>query len=97
MRINEKLVEIEGQRGTLQIARCLIDNGETLYCHLYDNNPMVKISNNSTAKRALNILQKHELVKKRKSQKRRAIYYKLTKKGERFAKLIMEIEKVLNE
>ena len=53
---NKKIIELEGQRGVLQILLTLQRNGEILYGKLYNNKPLVEISNNLTAKRALNLL-----------------------------------------
>ena len=98
MTINPKIKELEGQRGILQIPLVLQKNGEILYRKLYNNKPLVEISNNSTAKRALQILLKHNLiVEKNNGNKSKAIYYSLTDKGKRFAELIKEIEKILEE
>jgi DNA-binding HxlR family transcriptional regulator len=95
MPINKKIVELEGQRGTLQILLALQQNGEILYGNLYNNKSMVEISNNSTAKRALDLLQKHGLIVQRPFEGKRAIYYRLSKKGEQFARLINEMESIL--
>ncbi|MEF8879072.1 MAG: winged helix-turn-helix transcriptional regulator [Candidatus Thermoplasmatota archaeon] len=97
MCINKNIIEIEGQRGILQIILTLHENGETVSGELYNNSPKIKISNNTTAKRAIKILQKHNLVKKRISNKNRAIYYKLTHKGEEIAECIHTMEKILKE
>ena len=97
MCVNENIVEIEGQRGILQIILTLHKNGETISCNLYNNPPKIKISNNSTSRRAIKILKKHKLIQKRKSKKNRAIYYKLTDKGNKFAECIITMEKILNE
>jgi hypothetical protein len=56
MTASKKIIEIEGQRGALQIMLVLQRNGEILYGKLYNNKPLIKISNNSTAKRALELL-----------------------------------------
>ena len=93
MIVNKKIIEIEGQRGILQIILVLQRNGEILYGKLYDNKPLVEISNNSTAKRALKILLKHDLINARETKGSKARYYRLTDKGTRFASLINEMEK----
>ena len=95
--INKKIVELEGQRGILQILLALQRNGELINRNLYNNQSIVKISNNSTAKRALVILQRHGFITQRSTEKQRAIYYRLTEKGERCAQLINELEKLLDE
>ncbi len=98
MSINPKIKELEGQRGVLQIPLVLQQNGEILYSKLYNNKPLIEISNNSTAKRALQILLKYNLVMERNGENNsKAIYYKLTAKGQRFAMLIKEMEKLLEE
>lgn len=65
MSINHKIIEIEGQRGVLQIMMVLQRNGELLYGRLYNNSPLVEISNNSTAKRALEKLLRYDLIHER--------------------------------
>ncbi len=95
MPINKKIVELEGQRGTLQILLALQQNGELLYGNLYNNKSLVEISNNSTAKRALDLLLKHGLIEQRPFEGKKAIYYRLSKKGERFAQLINEMQSIL--
>jgi len=97
MTISKKLVEIEGQRGLLQIMLVLQRNGEILYGKLYNNKPLVEISNNSTAKRALELLLKHNLINERERKGRKAKYYCLSDKGVRVASLISEMEKILEE
>ncbi len=97
MCINDCIIELEGQRGILQIVLILHKNGETVSCELYNNPPKIRISNNTTAKRAIEILQKHKLIKQRISKKNRAIYYTLTEKGNKFAECIITMEKILNE
>jgi predicted transcriptional regulator len=97
MAISKKIVEIEGQRGVLQIISVLQRNGEILYGRLYDNKPLIEISNNSTAKRALHILLKYKLIYEREIKGGKARYYRLTTKGTRFANLIGEMEKILEE
>lgn len=95
MAINKKIIELEGQRGTLQIMLALQRNGEILYGNLYNNKSLVEISNNTTAKRALDLLLRHGLVIQRPMTGKKAIYYRLTKKGEQFARLISEMESLL--
>ena len=97
MTVSKKLIEIEGQRGILQIMLVLQRNGEILYGKLYNNKPLVKISNNSTAKRALALLLKHNLINERGTEGRKAKYYCLSDKGIRVANLIGKMEKVLEE
>lgn len=97
MSINHKIIEIEGQRGILQIMMVLQRNGELLYGKLYNNSPLVKISNNSTAKRALEKLLKNNLIRERVIEGGKAKYYRLTDKGKRFAILIGKMEKILEE
>lgn len=97
MCINDNIIEIEGQRGILQIVLTLHENGETVSGELYNNSPKVKISNNITAKRAIKILQKHNLIKERCHKRNKGIYYKLTQKGKKFAECILTMEKILNE
>lgn len=97
MTIDKKIIEIEGQRGILQIMLILQQNGEMLYRKLYNNRPLVEISNNSTAKRALEILLNHNLVCQRIIKGKKAIYYCLTDKGKRFAQCINNMEKILAE
>ena len=57
----KRIIELEGQRGVLQIILLLQKNRELLYGKLYNNKPHVVISNNSTAKRAINVLIKNDL------------------------------------
>jgi len=97
MTVNRKIIELEGQRGILQIVLTLQRNGEVLYANLYNNKALVEISNNTTAKRALDILLRHGLIQQRAFEGRKAIYYRLTPKGERFAKLITQMEEILEE
>ena len=97
MTISKKLIEIEGQRGMLQIMLVLQRNGEILYGKLYNNKPLVEISNNSTAKRALALLLKHDLINERETEGRKAKYYHLSDKGIRIASLLTEMEKILEE
>jgi DNA-binding HxlR family transcriptional regulator len=95
MPINRKIIELEGQRGTLQIMLALQKYGEILYGNLYNNKSLVEISNNYTAKRALDVLLRYGLVVQKPYEGKKAIYYRLSKKGERFAKLLNEIESLL--
>jgi len=98
MPINPKIKEIEGKRGGLQIPLVLHQNGEIIYSKLYNNKPLIEISNNSTAKRALQILLKYNLIVERNGENgSKALYYRLTTKGKRFAELIREMEKLLEE
>ncbi len=97
MTVNKKIVEIEGQRGILQIILTLQKNGEVLYANLYNNKALVEISNNTTAKRALDLLLRHGLISQRAFEGRKAIYYSLTPKGQRFANHLMQIEQILEE
>jgi predicted transcriptional regulator len=97
MTVNRKLIELEGQRGILQIVLCLQKNGEVLYANLYNNKSLVAISNNTTAKRALDLLLRHGLITQRPFEGRKAIYYRLTPKGERFAHLVSQMEQILEE
>jgi predicted transcriptional regulator len=97
MTVNKKIVELEGQRGILQIILTLQKNGEVLYANLYNNKALIEISNNTTAKRALDLLLHHGLITQRAFEGRKAIYYRLTHKGERFADLIMQMEQILEE
>ena len=94
---SKKIKGIEGQRGILQIISVLNRNGELLYSKLYNNKPLVEISNNSTAKRALEKLIKYSLIRERVADGGNAKYYCLTDKGKRFAILINEMEKILEE
>jgi predicted transcriptional regulator len=75
----------------------LQENGELLYGKLYNNKPLVEISNNSTAKRALEILLRYKLVHERRTEGGKAKYYSLTEKGKRFANLISKMEEILEE
>jgi predicted transcriptional regulator len=95
MTVSKKIIELEGQRGALQIMLALQKNGEILYGNLYNNRSLVEISNNSTAKRALELLLRHGLIIQRSFEGKKAIYYRLTKKGERCARLISEMESIL--
>ncbi len=95
MPVNRKIIDLEGQRGTLQIILALQQNGEILYGNLYNNKSLVEISNNSTAKRALDVLLRHGLIVQKPYEGKKAIYYRLSKKGERFAKLLNDIESLL--
>ena len=97
MTVNRKIVELEGQRGIMQIMLTLKKNGEVLYGQLYNNKTLVEISNNSTAKRALDLLMRHGLISQRPFEGKKAIYYRLTPKGERFAQLITEMEQILDD
>ncbi len=72
-------------------------NGEVLYSKLYNNKPLVEISNNSTAKRALEKLIKYSLISERVADGGNARYYRLTEKGKRLAILINKMEKILDE
>lgn len=94
---NKKIIEIEGQRGILQIISILHRNKEVLYGKLYNNKPFVEISNNSTAKRALEKLLQLNLIHERVVERGKARYYRLTDKGNRFALLIDKMEKILEE
>jgi DNA-binding HxlR family transcriptional regulator len=95
MPVSKKIIELEGQRGTLQIMLVLQQNGEILYGNLYNNKSLVQISNNSTAKRALTLLLKHGLIVQRPFEGKKVLYYRLSKKGEQFALLINEMESLL--
>jgi len=97
MIINKKIKEIEGQRGILQIISVLHRNGELLYSKLYNNKPLIEISNNSTAKRALEKLLKYSLINEKVADGGNAKYYCLTEKGKRFASLINKMGKILEE
>jgi len=97
MTVNKKIIEIEGQRGILQIILTLQRNGEVLYANLYNNKALVEISNNTTAKRALDLLLRHGLISQRAFEGRKATYYRLTSKGQRFADLITQMEQILEE
>ena len=94
---SKKIIELEGQRGILQIMLVLQRNGEILYGKLYNNKPLIEISNNSTAKRALQILLKHDLIYVRETDGSKAKYYRLTDKGKQFANLISKMEQILEE
>jgi DNA-binding PadR family transcriptional regulator len=72
-------------------------NGEVLYSKLYNNKPFVEISNNSTAKRALEKLLKYSLIQERVANGGNAKYYRLTEKGKRLALLVNKMEKILEE
>ena len=95
--VSKRIIEIEGQRGILQIMMVLQRNGELLYGKLYNNRPLVEISNNSTAKRALTILLRHGLIDERERERGNAKLYCLTDKGRRFATLIKQMEELLEE
>ena len=97
MAVPKQLLEIEGQRGILQILLVLKENGDTLYAELYNNPTVINISNNSTAKRALDILMKNELIRERREQGKRAIYYCLTDKGKKFTRHVCTMQKILTE
>jgi DNA-binding HxlR family transcriptional regulator len=97
MAVSKKIIELEGQRGILQILLALQQHGELLYGLLYNNKSLVEISNNSTAKRALELLLKHGLIHQQEYEGRRAIYYRLTPKGEQCASLVTKIEEILEE
>ncbi len=97
MGTNNIIKEIEGQRGILQIVLYLQQNGETISGKLYNNHPDIEISNNSTCSRALKVLIKNKVIKKRKATKNRAIYYSLTPKGEKIAKCLNDIEELLSQ
>jgi len=94
---SKNIIDIEGQRGVLQIISVLHRNGELLYSKLYNNKPFIEISNNSTAKRALEKLIKYSLIVERVADGGNAKYYCLTDKGKRFANLINKMEKLLEE
>ena len=94
---SKKIIELEGQRGILQIMLVLQRNGEILYGKLYNNKPLIEISNNSTAKRALQILLKHDFIYVRETEGSKAKYYRLTDKGKQFANLISKMEQILEE
>ena len=97
MAVEKSILEIEGQRGILQILLVLHENGDMLYAHLYNNPSLINISNNSTAKRALDILLKFELIRERKEKGKRAIYYCLTEKGKKFTRQVCVMRKILTE
>jgi predicted transcriptional regulator len=97
MTVSKKIIEMEGQRGILQIIMVLKRNGEILYGKLYNNKPLIEISNNSTAKRALKILLKNNLICLREIDGSKAKYYSLTNKGKKFANLISKMEQILDE
>lgn len=94
---SKEIKEIEGQRGILQIIYVLHENGELLYSKLYNNKPLIEISNNSTAKRALEKLLKYSLINERIIDGGNAKYYCLTAKGKRFAALLDKMGKILEE
>ena len=95
MAIGKHIIEIEGQRGILQIMLVLQQNGEMLFGNLYNNRPHLEISNNLTAKRAIDILKKYKLICQKEVKGKKAIYYRLTDKGEGFVKCINDMEKIL--
>ena len=97
MTMSKNIVEIEGQRGVLQIMLFLQQNNEMLYGKLYNNRPHLEISNNSTAKRAIDILKKYNLIYQKEAEGKKAIYFCLTEKGKRFSKCINNMQKILNE
>lgn len=97
MAVPKQLLEIEGQRGILQILIVLKENGDTLYADLYHNPTVLNISNNSTAKRALDILLRNELIRERREHGKRAIYYCLTDKGKKFTRHVCNMQKILSE
>jgi hypothetical protein len=97
MTISKKLIELEGQRGVLQIILVLQRNGEILYGRLYNNKPLVEISNNSTAKRAISLLDNYNLISERGVEGGKAKYYCLTERGKRFADLVGKMEQILEE
>jgi len=97
MAVQKQLLEIEGQRGILQILLVLKENGDTLTVKLYNNPSIINISNNVTAKRALDILLKYELVRQRREKGKRAVYYCLTEKGKKFTSHVCILQKILTE
>lgn len=97
MAVHKHLLEIEGQRGILQILLVLKENGDTLYANLYNNPSVINISNNVTAKRALDILLRHELIRQRREKGKRAIYYCLTDKGKKFTSHVCVMQRILTE
>ena len=95
--MNKKIIEIEKQRGLMQILLVLHNNGETMFGKLYCNKSLTDIGNNITAERAINVLMKHNLVNLRITKGSKAKYYSLTNKGVCLANIIKEMDKILNE
>jgi hypothetical protein len=95
MGTQECIVDIEGQRGFFQIILSLYENPEMLQSQLYNNRPYISISNNSTAIRAIGLLVKYHLVEEKKKDGSNAKYYRLTKKGQDCAKLLLDLQDLL--
>jgi len=95
---NHKCVfDIEGQRGFFQILLLLDEHAELLQSQLYHNKPLISISNNATAIRALNLLQKYDLIMIKKKKERNGKYYCLTDKGQQCAQLFIQIKKLIEQ
>lgn len=92
----ECILDIEGQRGFFQILLLLNEHKEMFQSQLYNNRPHVSISNNITASRALDLLLKYKLVVEKKKAGSNAKLYMLTDKGRDCAKLIIELQHLLD-
>lgn len=93
MEISEKIIKIERQTGTLQVALYLQKHGESNFSTIYDN----VTPTNQTVKKALKVLTGLELATLRTVAGAPTTYYKLTEKGMDFTRKLNEIEKILGE
>lgn len=93
MQISKKLIELEYQRGTLQVLLFLFRNGESNYSTVEENVPAAV----STVRRALKNIVNLELAELRTVAGAPTKFYKLISKGVQIAQKINEIEKILGE
>lgn len=94
---NKCLIDIEGQRGFFQILLALNEEAELLQSQLYNNKPVISISNNATALRAINLLLKYKLITAKKKKESNGKYYVITEKGRECAELIIQFYKLLQQ
>lgn len=89
------LTKIEGQRGFFQILLALNEESELLQSQLYNNKPLLSISNNATALRAINLLVKYNLITVKKKRESNGKYYVITDKGRKCAELFMQLHELI--
>ena len=84
--------ELEKTKGTLETLMVLLEKGETR------TTPLIKSISTSreTFYRIVKLLKKYKLAKKLYIEDRDVLIWTLTPKGEKIAKHLIEIEKILN-
>ena len=84
--------ELEKTKGTLETLMVLLEKGETRTTHLIKSIS----ASRETFYRIVKLLKKYKLAKKLYIEDRDVLIWTLTPKGEKIAKHLIEIEKILN-